>query len=265
MILCLDIGNSHVFGGLLEGDTTLFTFRKTSGKTATSDEIGLFLRGVLRENGHDPAAIDAIALCSVVPQLAYSIDAACRKYFGIEPFVLRAGVRTGLKILYRNPREVGADRIANAIGAIDRHPGADLLVVDLGTATTVDAIRAGRDYVGGAIMPGLRLSMQALDHGTSKLRSVEIVRPERYLGQTTAASIQSGLFHGHLGALRHILSGIAKERFSGEKPTVVATGGFAHLFAEAEVFDEIVPELVLHGLQRAQQLNSGSPDRRRSA
>jgi type III pantothenate kinase len=256
MILCLDVGNSHIFGGLFRQQELLLTFRKTSGGAASSDELGLFFRSVLRENGFDPDEVTAIALCSVVPELVYSISASCQKYFSRAPFVLKAGTRTGLKILYRDPLEVGADRIANAIAAVKRHRGENLLIIDLGTATTVDAIRAGHDYLGGVIIPGLRLSMQSLDQGTARLKTVEIIRPDRCLGQTTASSIQSGLFHGHLGALRHILASISEEQFNGKQPRVIATGGFAGLFENAGLFDENVPDLVLRGLLAALELNS---------
>lgn len=262
MILCLDVGNSHIFGGLFEDRDLRFTFRKTSGKSATSDEFGLFLRSVLRENGHDPDAVEHVALCSVVPDLVYSLSAGCVKYFSREPFVLQPGVKTGLKILYRNPREVGADRIANAIAGAEMYPGESLLIIDLGTATTIDVIRDGRDYLGGVIIPGLRLSMQALDQGASKLSSVEIVRPARALGQTTAASIQSGLYHGHLGALGHLVEAICKEQFDGTRPRILATGGFAGLFAETGLFDENVPDLVLRGLLRGLSMNAEFEGRR---
>lgn len=255
MILCLDIGNSHIFGGVFEGDQLRLTFRKSSKAGASSDEFGLFFRGVLRENGVDPAAVEHVAICSVVPDLVYSITSACQKYFDSQPFVLKAGVRTGLKIRYRNPLEVGADRIANAIAAARLHPEQNLVVVDLGTATTVDAISAARDYLGGVIIPGLRLSMDALDRGTARLGSVEIVRPEACLGRTTAGSIQSGLYHGHLGGLRHIINSLAEEVFSEQRPRVIATGGFAGLFDQAGLFDETVPDLVLRGLLSALLMN----------
>jgi len=189
VILCLDIGNSHIFGGLFEGDRLCLTFRMTSGSGASSDEFGLFFRAVLRENGYQPDAVQHIALCSVVPELVYSISASCQKYFAHPPFILKAGVKTGLKILYRNPLEVGADRIANAIAGTQMYPGEDLLIIDLGTATTVDVIAGGQEYLGGVIIPGLRMSMQALDQGTARLGSVEILRPDSCLGRATAESI----------------------------------------------------------------------------
>lgn len=255
MILCLDVGNSHIFGGLFDGDDLLLTFRKPTSRATSSDELGLFFRSVLRENAFEPEGVREIALCSVVPDLVYSISASSQKYFGIAPFILQAGVRTGLKVLYRNPQEVGADRIASAIGAVARYPDENLLIIDLGTATTVDVVRSGRDYLGGVILPGLRLSVQALDQGTAKLSAVEIVRPSACLGQTTAASIQSGLYFGHLGALREICQRLTTESFGGQAPRIIATGGFASLFREEKLFADIEPELVLRGLLRANELN----------
>jgi type III pantothenate kinase len=255
MILCLDVGNSHIFGGLYEDDELRLSFRKTSGPGASSDEFGLFFRAVLRENGFDPDGVRHVAMCSVVPELVYSISASCRKYFGGPPFVLRAGVRTGLRIAYRNPAEVGADRIANAIAAVRMHPGSNLLIIDLGTATTVDAVSAEREYLGGVIIPGLKMSMTALDRGTARLGTVEIMRPDAVLGRSTAESIQSGLFHGHLGALREISRGIADERFGGGPVRIVATGGFSGLFQNAGLFDDVAPDLPLRGLCAALELS----------
>lgn len=256
MMLCLDIGNSHIFGGVFEGEQPHLTFRKASKQGASSDEYGLFFRSVLRENGIDPLHITHIAMCSVVPEMVYAISASCRKYFDIVPFNLQAGVRTGLKIGYQNPHEVGADRIANAIAGVSLFPKQDLLIIDMGTATTLCAISKGQLYMGGVIVAGLRLSMHALDSGTSKLGAVEIVRTKQTLGRTTASSIQSGLFYGHLGALNEIINRVVEEEFAGQRPRVLATGGFASLFDGSGLFDTIVPDLVLRGLKRAADLNS---------
>jgi len=255
MKLCLDIGNSHIYGGAYREGKSLLTFRKNSRLGPSSDEYGLFFRSVLRENDLDPGAVRQIALCSVVPELVYSISSACQKYFNIRPFILQAGVKTGLKIDYRNPLEVGTDRIANAIAAIDMFPGENLVIVDLGTATTLCAVGRERAYRGGVILSGLRMSMQALESGTSKLGSVEIRRMETCLGRSTADSIQSGLFFGHLGALQEIIRRIGEEEFSGQKPRVIATGGFAPLFEGSGVFSRVVPDLVLRGLLVALRLN----------
>jgi len=255
MMLCLDIGNSHIYGGVYDGDELTLTFRKASKSGASSDEYGLFFRSVLRENGIDPASISAISMCSVVPEVVYAISASCRKYFDHPPFILQAGVKTGLKIGYQNPLEVGADRIANAIGGVHLYPDQDLLIIDMGTATTLCAIGKGKQYKGGVIVPGLRMSMQALDSGTSKLRAVEIIRPEKALGRTTGSSIQSGLFFGHLGGLNEIINRVVTEEFAGQRPLVLATGGFSSLFEGTGLYDQAIPELVLQGLQLAYHLN----------
>jgi type III pantothenate kinase len=255
-MLCLDIGNSHIFGGVFAGEELRMTFRHASKTGASSDEHGLFFRSVLRENGVDPEMIESIAMCSVVPEVVYTISASCRKYFDIAPFILQAGVRTGLKIAYLNPLEVGSDRIANAIAATHMYPGKDLLIIDMGTATTLCAIGRGRVYMGGVILPGLRMSMQALYSGASKLSAVEIVKVDAALGRTTASSIQSGLFHGHLGALQTIIGKVVEEEFKGQRPLVLATGGFASLYEDSSLFDQLVPDLVLQGLKLAQAMNA---------
>jgi len=256
MKLCLDVGNSHIYGGVYQSDKALLTFRKASKMGSSSDEYGLFFRSVLRENGIDPNQVTEIALCSVVPEAIYAISAACQKYFDIRPFILQAGVKTGLKIQYRNPLEVGADRIANAIAGIDLFPDENLVIVDLGTATTLCAVGRGRSYRGGVILPGLKMSMQALESGTSKLGSVEITRMDTCLGRTTAASIQSGLYFGNLGALQEILHRIQLEEFDGQSPKVIATGGFASLFDGTSLFDLVVQDLVLRGLLVVLGMNS---------
>ncbi len=255
MLLTLDVGNSQIHGGVFDGDTLRFQFRKTTQPIGSSDEFGVFLRAVLRENSLDPSGVDRVAICSVVPPVAYPLRAACVKYFNCEPFVLQAGVKTGLKIKYRNPAEVGADRVACAIGAAQRHPQRDVLVVDCGTATTLEAVTATGDYLGGAIMPGVGISAETLASRTAKLPRVEITRPETALGRTSAESIQSGLYHGHVGAIRHLLAALTAEAFNGRRPQVIGTGGFARMFETEGLFDEIVPELVLFGLKHAEQLN----------
>ena len=256
MKLCLDVGNSHIYGGVYESGRALLTFRKASKMGFSSDEYGLFFRSVLRENGLDPEQVTEIALCSVVPEAVYAIWAACQKYFDIRPFILQAGVKTGLKIQYRNPLEVGADRIANAIAGIDLFPGENMVIVDLGTATTLCVVGNDRTYRGGVILSGLKMSMQALESGTSKLGSVEIIRKDTCLGRTTAASIQSGLYFGHLGALHEIIHRIQLEEFEGKRPKIIATGGFATLFAGTGLFDQVMQDLVLRGLLVVLELNS---------
>ncbi len=254
MLLCLDVGNSQIHAGVFDSGLRL-QFRKTTHPIGSSDEFGVFFTAVLRENGIDPAAVWRVAICSVVPATVYAIRAACIKYFHCEPFILQAGVKTGLKVKYRNPHEVGADRIAGAIGATQRRPAANIIVVDCGTATTCDVVTATGDYLGGAILPGMGMSVEALAGKTAKLPSVEITRPAVALGRSSTESIQSGIYHAHVGAVRQLVDVLAREAFPGTKPVVIATGGFARMLEPEKLFDEIVPELVLLGLRHAEELN----------
>lgn len=256
MILCLDVGNTQIYAGLFDGDRMVLSFRKNSKSGASSDETGIFLRSAIRENGFDPSKVKQIAICSVVPEVIYSLRGACMKYFNINPFILQAGVKTGLKIKYRNPLEVGADRIANSIAGTHLYPGKNLILVDLGTATTFCAVTKDKDYLGGSIVAGLRLCMEALESKTAKLPSVEIVSMHEALGRSTIESIQSGLYYGHLGTIKELTERITKECFQGEKPLVIGTGGFSHLFEKEKVFDEIIPDLVLKGMLIALQHNA---------
>jgi type III pantothenate kinase len=257
MLLCLDVGNSQIFGGVFEGGDLRAAFRRTSNVRASSDEYGTFFRAVLRENGVDPGTVRMAAVCSVVPDVVHSLRNCFRKYFGFEPFLLQPGARTGLKIRYRNPLEVGADKIANAIGAVARFPGRNLLIVDFGTATTLCAVTRDKEYLGGIITPGIHTSMAALEAGTARLPVVEIVRPPEVLGRSTVESIQSGLYFGTLATVRSLIASVTERHFAGDKPVVLGTGGFGRLFEEERVFDAFVPELPLIGLCRAVELAQG--------
>ncbi len=259
MILTLDVGNSQIYGGVFDTqkkEKMLLSFRRNSKQGSSSDQVGIFLRSVIRENGLDPAEIKQIALCSVVPDVVYSLKGACQKYFGINPFVLQAGVKTGLHIKYSNPVEVGADRIANSIAVSKLYPKKNAIIVDLGTATTLDVLTENKDYLGGAIIAGMKISMQSLESRTARLPTVEIVPSEQTLGKSTVESIQSGLYYGHLGAIKEISARLTKECFNGERPLVVGTGGFSSLFEKEKVFDAIVPDLVLKGLIYSLQMNA---------
>ena len=255
MILALDVGNSQIYGGLFIKDEIRFRFRKTSKSGASSDETGIFLRTVLRENGYNPEKIEQIVICSVVPDVMHSLKNACKKYFNLNPFFLQAGVKTGLKINYRNPLEVGADRIANSISACNLFPKRNLIIIDLGTATTFCAVTKDKQYLGGSIIPGMRISMEALESKTAKLPAVEIISCKESLGRSTVESIQSGLYFSHLGAMKEISQRLAKECFGGEHPFIIGTGGFSSIFEKSKVFDVIQPDLVLHGLLAALKLN----------
>jgi type III pantothenate kinase len=259
MLLTLDVGNSQIFCGIYDGPELKATFRRTSSVRASSDEFGVFFRTTLRENGIDSEAIDMAAICSVVPDAVRSLRNCFRKYFGFEAFVLEPGVKTGLKIRYRNPLEVGADKIANAIGALSRFPGQNLLIVDFGTATTLCAVTKDKEYLGGIITPGIAISMAALESRTARLPAVEIVRPAAVLGRSIVESIQSGLYYGTLASVRFLAASLTKEHFADDEPLIVGTGGVGRLFEDEDLFDEFVPELPLLGLRRAIELSQAAP------
>ncbi len=255
MILTLDVGNTQIFGGVFHDSKLILQFRKSSRSNFSSDEVGVFLRQVLRENELDPKRVQGIALCSVVPDLIYSLRNGCIKYFSIDPFVVQPGMKTGLKVRYLNPAEVGADRIVNSIAGVLLFPGRNLILIDFGTATTLDVVTMHKEYLGGAILPGLRISMEALESNTAKLPAIELERPERAIGRTTKESMQSGLYFGHVGAIKELINRIKQEAFEDSDPVVIGTGGFSQMFREHGLFHEIIPDLVLKGIFFAYQIN----------
>ena len=254
MLLCLDVGNSHIYGGLFQNDEICLRFRHPS-KVSTSDELGVFLKMVLRENSFDPSQVTRIAVCSVVPQLEYSLRAACIKYFSITPFFLQSGVKTGLNIKYNNPKDVGADRIANAIAASNQFPNTNLIIIDFGTATTFCVVSSKKIYLGGAILPGLQLAVDALANNTAKLPPIEIVKLDKAVGASTIESMQSGIFYGSLGASLELIRRIKHEKFANQDALVVATGGFASLYISHNLYDQHIPDLVLQGVKIAAEMN----------
>ncbi|MEK6730936.1 MAG: type III pantothenate kinase [Pseudomonadota bacterium] len=255
-ILCLDVGNSNIFGGIFENDKIIFRFRYDTRNTTTSDELGLFLKSVLRENNITIQEIKKIAICSVVPQLDYSLIAACKKYFDIEPFGLQVGVKTGIKIKTAAPAEVGADLISGVIAATYRFPNKPIVVVDFGTVTTFAVMNAKKEFLGAVFLPGLRVAMESLRNNTAKLFQVEIKKPHDIVGRDTSECIQSGLYYGHLGAIHEIVSRIKQEICCDQDPVIIGTGGFAHLFVDEKIFTVIEPDLVLEGLYLALLLNA---------
>lgn len=255
MLLCLDVGNSQIYCGIYVEDQLSLQFRRTSTVRSSSDELGIFLRSALRENGVEPDEIAQIAICCVVPDMLYSLRSCCQKYFNIDPLIMRPGIKTGLKIGYKDPKEVGADRIADAIGAVKLHPDRNLIVIDFGTATTVCAISKAPEFLGGNIIPGVRLSMDALEEKTAQLPSVEIVPVTSAIGRTTIQSIQNGLYWSNVGMVKELVARMTQEVFADEPPVVIGTGGFARLFDGQDLFDEVVPDLILEGLREAVRLN----------
>jgi len=256
MLLTIDIGNTILYAGVFKEDDLIVQFRKTSQVSESSDEIGLFLTNVLRENSIKYNDIEHIAFCSVDPGADHSLRNSCIKYFNISPFELKVGIKTGLKIKYRNPLDVGSDRIANAIAATRLFPGKNLIIVDFGTATTFCVISKEREYLGGVIVPGMQISMEVLENKTAKLPSVEIIARKKVVGRSTITSIQSGLYFGQIGMAKEIQERITQESFDGESPFIIGTGGFSSLFRDTDLFDITIPDLVLQGLKIALDLNT---------
>lgn len=255
MLLTIDLGNSQLYGGLYDNDELIFQFRKFNRQQSSSDEIGIFLISVLKESGIAPNNIDEISICSVVPQANHAVLNGCRKYFNVEPFILKPGAKTGLQIKYKNPAEVGADRIVNAIAGYNLFPNKNLIIVDFGTATTFCVITKEKEYLGGIILPGISISMESLERNAAQLPKVEIKGMDSVIGKTTQESIQSGLYFGQIGMVKEIKTRISKEVFKDEKPIVIGTGGFSSMFKNAGLFDEIIPTLVLQGLKYTIKLN----------
>jgi type III pantothenate kinase len=255
LTLCLDIGNSQIFGGLFQNNDLQFTFRHDTTQSFTSDQIGIFLKAVLRENNIDPNKLTAIATASVVPPLDYSIHAACKKYFNIEPFSLHSTSKTDLKIRYANPAEIGADLLAEAIAAMNFYPKKNVIIADFGTATTICPISANKEFLGGLIIPGIRLCMESLQTNTAKLPTVRIVKPKKILGNTTIESIQAGLYYSQLATIKEVTQIITRKHFGNKTPIIIGTGGFAHMFSEENIFDTIMPNIVLDGLFLALKMN----------
>jgi type III pantothenate kinase len=251
MLLCLDIGNSHIFGGVSKNNKLALRFRHATYSNITSDQLGIFLKNVLKENGFAPKQITMIAFCSVVPSIDYSLKAACIKYFKIDPFVLDHMAKTTIKIKTKNPNENGADIIAGIIAATHLYPRKNLIVIDLGTVTTIAAATKNKEYLGVTFIPGINTAMNSLQINAAKLFPVKIIAPKNALGRSTTESIQAGLFFGHLGAIKEIATRISAEVFSKSAPLLVATGGFSHLFQHEKLFHHLAPDLVLHGIKVA--------------
>ena len=250
MLLAIDIGNTNITLGVFDGDALSATWRLSTERSKTSDEYSATLMQMLQLRDMAAQQIDAVALCSVVPPLTPTFVDLCKTHFGVEPLVVGAGTKTGVRILYDNPRDVGADRIVDAAAAL-RLYGGPVIVVDIGTATVFDAVTANGDYLGGAIAPGMVIASDALFSSTSQLRRVELVAPATAIGRNTIHAIQSGVVLGYADLVRGMVARFDAELGGGAK--VVATGGLAHILeAEAGVFDDINPDLTLMGLMLIQ-------------
>lgn len=253
-LLAVDVGNTNTVLGLYDGEELLRHWRLTSRRDATADEISLSVEGLLRATpGNRP--LDDVIVASVVPSLRFPTRQAFRQLFDKDPLFVEPGIRTGMPILYDSPQEVGADRIVNAVAAHARL-GGPCIVVDFGTATTFDVVTEKGEYSGGVIVPGISISAEALFEKAARLWRVEIRRPERVVGKTTSASIQSGLYFGYLSLVDGVIDRIVRE--TGGTPGVIATGGLAELFAGgSERIQHVDPLLTLTGLRLIYERNRG--------
>ncbi len=258
MYLCVDVGNSQIHCGVFTTRGELqVQFRYNTSQFGSSDQFAVFLLQVLRENDIDPPSISRVAIASVVPSIDYSIASAFVKYFNVTPLFLQPGIKTGIKISSNNPAEIGADLIAGALGGITAYAGKHLLIFDFGTATTLIYINPQAEFIGGAVLPGLRLMMESLQHNTAKLFTVNISAPKQAISKDTRAAIQSGLYYTQIGAARELVNRVINENnIPRDEMVVIATGGFAGLLNSDNVFDVIIPELVLTGLFQIILLNS---------
>lgn len=247
MLLALDVGNTNIHLGVFRGESLLAHWDISNNRDRTPDELATLLGLLVAGKGIDGGALRAAALASVVPQVTETVVAAVHRAFAVESFVVGPETDTGVPVRYGDPREVGADRIANAVGGYARY-GGPLVVVDFGTATTFDVIAADGAYLGGAIAPGLRISIDALSQRTARLPRIELVRPAAAIGTGTAASMQSGIIFGYAGLVEALIRRIAAEL--GATPAVVATGGLAELIVrETGAVTVVDQHLTLEGLR----------------
>jgi type III pantothenate kinase len=256
MLLTIDIGNTNITLGLYEGNELGSRWRLATDYDHMPDEYGLQLLGLLENAGHPPNAITGICLASVVPPITSKIIEACKHYINVEPLVVDAGVKTGVRVRYEDPRAVGADRIVDAV-AVVRLYGTPACVVDFGTATTFDAISKDGDYLGGAIAPGIAIAADALFQRTAKLPRVDIQKPPAVIGRNTVHSMQSGLLFGYVGLVEGMVARFRREL--GDDMKVIATGGLADIVAhETKAIQMVAPWLTLDGLQIVWEINNPS-------
>jgi len=253
MLLVMDIGNSTIVMGLYHGDELRRHWRVATDRNKTEDEYGMLVTSLFQHGGLELAQVSGVIISSVVPPLNYTIERMCEKYLHQKPLIVGPGIKTGLNIKYEYPREVGSDRIVNAVAAI-HHYGAPLIVVDFGTATTFCYVDERGQYWGGAIAPGIVISSEALVSRAAKLPRIEIAKPASVVGRNTIAAMQAGIYYGFVGQVEGIVRRIIAEY--GTEPTVVATGGLASLVADETTCIHVVdPYLTLKGLRLIYQRN----------
>jgi type III pantothenate kinase len=251
MLLAIDVGNTNIVLGVFDGATLVQSWRLQTLRERTADEVGLLIVGLFAHRRLDLTAVDAVTMASVVPPLTPIMRGMVARYFAREPFVVEPALNAGMPILYERPAEVGADRIANSVAAYEqygRRTSLPLIIADLGTATTFDAVTAKGEYLGGVICPGPQIAADALFQRTARLPRVDVRKPASVIGHTTVGAIESGLFYGYLGMVEGLMTRMTAEL--GGRATRIATGGLAPLvMPETGMFDAHEPDITLHGLR----------------
>lgn len=251
MILVLDAGNTNIVVGVYEKDKLIADWRLSTDSKRTADEYGIQIVEFFLGSKLDPSDVEGVIISSVVPNIMYSIEHMIKKYFEVDPLIVGPGIKTGINIKYDNPKEVGADRIVNAVAAYEEYKRS-LIIIDFGTATTFCAINQSGDYLGGAICPGIKISSEALFEKAAKLPRVELIKPEHVICKNTVTSMQAGIIYGYTGQVEYIVRKMKNEmmELGQPEPMVIATGGLSKLIGESsDVIDHIEPYLTLEGLK----------------
>ncbi len=251
MLLAIDVGNTNIVLGVFEDSTLMRSWRLATWRERTADELGLLVNGLFAHDGIDRTHVQGIVMGSVVPPLTSTTRLMADRYFGLRALVVEPGVETGMPILYENPAEVGADRVLNGVAAYERYGRAadlPLIIVAFGTATTLDAVTAKGEYLGGAICPGVQISADALFHRAARLPRIDVRKPSSVIGRTTVGAMESGLFWGYVGMVEGLVRRMSDEL--GGNPVCVATGGLASIIApETPLIHHVDPDLTLQGLR----------------
>jgi type III pantothenate kinase len=251
MLLAIDIGNTNIVLGVFDGASLVQSWRLQTLRERTSDELGLIVDGLFAHSRIERVQVRGVILGSVVPPLTRTMQTMTERYFGVSALTIEPGVDTGMPILYENPAEVGADRIVNGVGAWERFGRGHhrpMIIVDFGTSTTLDAISAKGEYLGGAICPGVQISADALFQRAARLPRIDVRKPARIVGRTTVGAMESGLFYGYVGMVEGLVKRMDEEL--GGHAICVATGGLADVIApETPLIQHVDPDLTLHGLR----------------
>jgi len=254
MIFTMDVGNTNIKTALFDGTEMVKYWRISTSTTYTSDEYGILLHNLFSHSGQHMEDVEGVVISSVVPTINFTLEHMCQNYFHKDPMTVVPGIRTGINIKYENPRELGSDRIANAVAAYDQY-GGPCIFIDFGTATSFGVVNEKGAFLGGCICPGIKLASEALVSGAAKLPRFELVRPDAVIGRTTVQNLQAGLFYGYVGQVNYIINKM-KQEISNDKAFVVATGGMARLISpESKEIDKLDGLLTLKGLRLIYERN----------